>query len=104
MGFWTRQDVLRYLYENELPLAPPYGEIKQSSNGQFEFTKEHNTGCKLCLFGCHLEHEPNRIQRLATIEPATYRFAMKSLQEGGLGFYEVMNYMGIPNQVKLDKE
>lgn len=96
MGFWTRQDVLRYLHDYNIPIAPPYGNIIKLENGQFEFTGEHNTGCKLCLFGCHLEHEPNRIQRLATIEPNTYKFVMKSREEGGLGYREVMDYLGIP--------
>lgn len=96
MGFWTRQDVLRYLHDFNIPIAPPYGSITQLENGQFEFTGEHNTGCKLCLFGCHLEHEPNRIQRLANIEPNTYKFIMKSREEGGLGYREVMDYLGIP--------
>lgn len=104
MGFWTRQDVLRYLHDFNIPIAPPYGEIIQLESGKFEFTKEHNTGCKLCLFGCHLEHEPNRIQRLASLEPATYKFAMKSTEEGGLGFREVMDYMNIPYQVETAQE
>ena len=87
---------LRYLHDFNIPIAPPYGSITQLENGQFEFTGEHNTGCKLCLFGCHLEHEPNRIQRLANIEPNTYKFIMKSREEGGLGYREVMDYLGIP--------
>ena len=100
MGFWTRQDVLRYLHDFNIPIAPPYGKIVQLDNGKFEFTGEHNTGCKLCLFGCHLEHEPNRIQRLATIEPNTYKFIMKSREEGGLGYREVMDYLSIPYKVQ----
>ena len=100
MGFWTRQDVLKYLHDFNIPIAPPYGEIVQLENGTYEFTGEHNTGCKLCLFGCHLEHEPNRIQRLAKIEPNTYKFAMKSREEGGLGYREVMDYLNISYETK----
>lgn len=100
MGFWTRQDVLKYLHDFNIPIAPPYGEIIQLENGTYEFTGEHNTGCKLCLFGCHLEHEPNRIQRLAKIEPNTYKFAMKSREEGGLGYREVMDYLNISYETK----
>lgn len=103
MGFWTRQDVLRYLYEFNIPIAPPYGEIVLHENGKYEFTKEHNTGCKLCLFGCHLEHEPNRIQRLAELEPATYRFAMKDRSEGGLGYRKIMEYLNIPYENKKEE-
>lgn len=95
MGFWVRQDILNYIHMKQLPLAPPYGEILTCENGELEFSGEHNTGCKLCLFGCHLEHNPNRIQRLAKIEPATYNFAMKDLSDGGLGYKTVMDFMKI---------
>lgn len=95
MGFWLRQDVLRYIHDFELPIAPPYGELVRHEDGLFEFTGEHNTGCKLCLFGCHLENNPNRIQRLASIEPATYMWAMKSREDGGLGYTTVMEYCGM---------
>lgn len=46
--------------------------------------------------------EPNRIQRLANIEPNTYKFVMKSREEGGLGYREVMDYLGIPYENKGD--
>jgi 3'-phosphoadenosine 5'-phosphosulfate sulfotransferase (PAPS reductase)/FAD synthetase len=95
MGFWLRQDVLRYLNENKIPLAPVYGEIVAHEDGKLEFTGEHNTGCKLCLFGCHLESDPNRIARLKEIEPATYNLAMKPVSEGGFGYKEVMTYCGM---------
>ena len=35
-------------------------------------------------------------KRLANIEPNTYKFIMKSREEGGLGYREVMDYLGIP--------
>ena len=50
-----------------------------------------------------MEHEPNRIQRLATIEPNTYKFVMKSREEGGLGYCEVMDYLGIPYETTDNK-
>jgi hypothetical protein len=117
MGFWLRQDVLKFLYEmdtkyqEELPIlkeefpelafpdklfAPPYGELMQNEDNTYEFTGEHNTGCKLCLFGCHMEKEPNRIQRLKNIEPATYNYAIRPFEEKGLNYKMVMEYCGIP--------
>lgn len=95
MGFWLRQDVLRYLYEKNIPIAPPYGELEKKEDNSFEFTKEHNTGCKLCLFGCHMEKGENRMKRLEKLEPATYSFAMKSTKEGGLGYSEILEFLGI---------
>lgn len=101
MGYWLEQDKMRYLVDNKLPVAPVYGEIKLNDKNEYYFTGEQHTGCKLCLFGCHLEKgENNRIQRLKDIEPATYKFAMKPLCDGGLGFKEVMDYIGIESEQK----
>lgn len=97
MAYWLRrQDVLRHIYETNLPIAPAYGELIQSEDGLFEFTGEHNTGCKLCLFGCHMEKEPNRIQRLKDLEPATYNYAIRPIEEKGLNYKMVMDYINIP--------
>ena len=81
MSFWTEQDVLLYIKENNLPLCSVYGEVvtDYETMGQCEnqmsfadfgiFDNERpllkTTGCKrsgcvLCGFGCHLEKEPNR--------------------------------------------
>jgi 3'-phosphoadenosine 5'-phosphosulfate sulfotransferase (PAPS reductase)/FAD synthetase len=38
---------------------------------------ERSTGCKFCLYGIHLEKNPDRIDRLKIIEPASYTFAKK---------------------------
>ena len=95
MGYWLEQDKMKYLIDNKLPVAPVYGEIKRNCEGKYYFTGEDHTGCKLCLFGCHLDKGENRIQRLSKIEPATYNFAMKPLSEGGLGFKDVMDYIGV---------
>ena len=39
MAFWTEQDVLLYIYENHIPIAPPYGEIVKENevDGQLDF-------------------------------------------------------------------
>ena len=100
MGYWLEQDKMRYLVEENLPVAPVYGQIKQNEKGDYYFTGEQHTGCKLCLFGCHMEKGDNRIQRLASIEPAAYNFAMKPLCNGGLGFKDVMDYIGVEYEVK----
>ncbi len=101
LGYWLEKDKMKYLVEYNLPVAPVYGEIKQTENGEDYFTGEQHTGCKLCLFGCHLEKgSDNRIQRLAKIEPAAYKFAMKPLEEGGLGYKDVMDYIGVEYEVK----
>ena len=53
------------------------------------------TGCVFCGFGAHLDPEPNRYQKLKEIEPKKYEYCFKSCSEGGLGFNDVMDYMGV---------
>lgn len=50
MSFWTEQDVLQYIKENNLPIASVYGDIVyEDYDGQTRFE-----GCgKLCTTGCH---------------------------------------------------
>lgn len=53
------------------------------------------TGCMFCGFGCHLEKQPNRFQRMAETHPKQYHFCMKPWNEGGLGLDEVLNYIHV---------
>lgn len=96
MGFWTKQDVLRYVVENDLEICSVYGDIKQTPCGEYYLTGEQRTGCMFCAFGAHLEPEPNRFQRMASAYPKQYQFCMKPVCEGGLGMAEVLDYVGIP--------
>ena len=95
MGFWTEQDVLRYLKEFNIPYASVYGEIKQDENGKYYTTGCNRTGCVFCGFGCHLEKEPNRFQRLKETHPKLWNYCMKPWDEGGLGMKEVLEYIGV---------
>tara|TARA_Y100000310_G_scaffold341973_1_gene443158 strand:- start:974 stop:2029 length:1056 start_codon:yes stop_codon:yes gene_type:complete len=88
--FWTEQDVLRYHVEHNLPIAGAYGEIKEQSDGTLKCTGDQRTGCKFCLFGIHLEKGENRIQRLARVEPESYRYAIEEL-----GYDKVMDFLGV---------
>lgn len=101
MGFWLEQDVLAYLYLHNLPTAPMYGELKveltdtedSTTKYCYRFTGEQRTGCKLCLFGTQFPGERDRLVRLAKLEPATVRWALKPVAEGGLGYREVVEYL-----------
>lgn len=64
LGFWPKQEVMRYVRENGLPICSVYGDMVESEAGIWSFTGEQRTGCVACGFGCHLEKNPNRIQRL----------------------------------------
>lgn len=63
-SFWTRQDILRYLYENNVEISKAYGEIAQDKDGNFYTTKAERTGCPICMFGMERDKTPNRFQRM----------------------------------------
>ena len=95
MSFWKEQDVLEYIVKYDIPYPSVYGEIKQDKNGKYFTTGLERTGCVFCGFGCHIEKEPNRFQRLKQTHPKLYEYCMKSIENGGLGMQEVLEYIGV---------
>lgn len=95
LGFWTRQDILRYIIENDIPICSVYGDIRQNPAGIYYTTGEQRTGCIFCAFGCHLEEEPNRFQRLMTTHPRHYQTCM-DLTNNGIRYQAALEYCGIP--------
>ncbi len=84
MSFWTEQDILQYIVQNDLPLASVYGEIESESQqlclegcGQDKLrtTGCERTGCIFCGFGCHLEKE-SRFVRLKQTHPRQYEYCI----------------------------
>jgi 3'-phosphoadenosine 5'-phosphosulfate sulfotransferase (PAPS reductase)/FAD synthetase len=84
MSFWTEQDVLTYIYENNIKIAKPYGSIVTEDN-QIPFagcactlctTGCHRTGCIYCGFGAHLEKGEGRFKRLKHTHPKQYDFCI----------------------------
>lgn len=63
-SFWTRKDILCYLYENNVEISKAYGEIAQDEDGNFYTTKAERTGCPICMFGMERDGTPNRFQRM----------------------------------------
>lgn len=87
MSFWTEQDVLRYIKLNDIPIASVYGDIvpaeepdqirlEDNVNEKLTTTGCHRTGCIFCGFGCHLEKEPSRFQRLKETHPRQYEYCL----------------------------
>jgi len=95
LSFWTEQDILRYIDFYKLPIASVYGEVVKDKNGAYRTTGLERTGCMFCLFGCHLEKQPNRIQQMAKTHPKLYEYCLKDFDKGGLGLKKVMEYVGI---------
>lgn len=104
MSFWTEQDVLEYIDVMGLEVAPVYGNLLYS-NGKYYFDGCQRTGCIFCGFGCHLEHEPNRFQRLKETHPKLYDYCMgggEYNEDGiwqpnnkGLGMKHVMDFINV---------
>lgn len=89
MSFWTEQDVLQYLKEINLAYASVYGDIV-FENGKYKNTGVERTGCMFCMFGCHLDKEPNRFQRMKESHPKQYEYCIYKL-----GLDKVLDYIGV---------
>lgn len=128
LSFWTEQDILHYIKEFNVPYCSVYGDIQVKRRvdndkvfeGQMniidymgcyepedtlETTGCDRTGCIFCMFGCHLEKEPNRFQRLKETHPRQYDFCINGgeMVDGkwqpnkkGLGLGHVLDYIGVP--------
>lgn len=107
LSFWTENDILTYIKENNLEIASVYGEIIETGKvfpafnesdppvPELTLSKCDRTGCMFCMFGCHLEKEPNRFQRMKITHPKQYEFCLKPIDEGGLGLKAVLDYIGV---------
>lgn len=98
LSFWTEQDILQYLKEFKIPYASVYGEILKDESGKYYTTGVNRTGCVFCGFGCHLEKEPNRFQRLKVTHPKLWEYCMKPWDKGGLGMKEVLAKIGVKSE------
>ena len=111
MSFWLEQDVLQYIKKYNLPIASVYGEIVtdygEECEGQIDIcelgladdtrplktTGCKRTGCMFCLYGCHLEKSPNRLERMKITHPKQYDFIMRPKEKGGLNYKEVIDWI-----------
>lgn len=50
-----------------------------------------------CMFGVHLEKEPNRFQKLKKTHPQLYKWCMKPIENGGLGLDSVLDFIKVPH-------
>lgn len=105
LAFWTEQDILHYIAQNNLPIASVYGEVIPDTDiiGQMAIDDSlvklkcsgcQRTGCMFCLFGMHLEKGETRMQRLHRTHPKIYDYVL-----GGGEFND--KGMWIPNSKGL---
>ena len=92
MSFWTEQDVLQYIKRFDVPIASVYGDIVYAKDAEQTRLEDfgidgvgsdklvttgcYRTGCIFCAFGCHLDREPSRFQRLKVTHPRQYEYCI----------------------------
>jgi 3'-phosphoadenosine 5'-phosphosulfate sulfotransferase (PAPS reductase)/FAD synthetase len=78
LSFWTDKDIFEYLRRFNISYSKIYdmGEI--------------HTGCMFCMFGCHLEKEPNRFQRMRQTHSKLYSYCINNLQ-----LSKILDYIGV---------
>ena len=91
LSFWTEQDILQYIKIYNLPIAKVYGDIVINDNNKLELTGVNRTGCMFCMFGVHLEKEPNRFQQMKSTHPQLYDYCINKLN-----LKEVLEFIGVP--------
>ena len=111
MAFWTEQDVLRYIKENNIPICSVYGNIVPDYNdneleGQIDIsdlglsddnrklktTGCDRTGCMFCGFGCHMKND-TRFVRMKETHPKVYDYIMRPKEQGGLNYKEIIDWI-----------
>lgn len=91
MSFWTEQDVLQYIKQTNMEIAPVYGQViydiegdqlafegfKDALNGTLKCSTTgcDRTGCIFCGFGAHLD-EYSRFVRLKETHPKQYNYCI----------------------------
>ena len=89
LGFWTEQDILQYIKDNNLEICSVYGDIVEE-DGKLALSGLQRTGCVFCGFGVHLEKGENRYQKLKKTHPKLHDYCMNKL-----GFKEVCELINV---------
>lgn len=103
LSFWTEQDILAYIKKFNIKICSVYGNLIEIEN-KLQFMGCQRTGCIFCGFGCHLEKEPNRFQRLKKTHPQLWDYCMRGgkydengkwVPDKGLGMAHVLDFIGV---------
>ena len=106
MAFWTEQDVLLYIKQNDIKIASVYGDIVYVDKSGAEYvdvisdeglklktTQLDRTGCMFCGYGCHLDKGKGRFALMKETHPKQYDYIMRPLEEGGLNYKEIIDWI-----------
>lgn len=83
ISFWNEQDIWNYIRQKKLNYSKIYNKGYK------------RTGCMFCMFGCHLEKEPNRFQLMQKTHPKLHEYCMRDWDKGGLGLAKVLDYINV---------
>ncbi len=78
MAFWLEPDVWDFIKKYRIPYSKIYD------------MGEKRTGCMFCMFGVHLEEDPNKFQRMNKLHPKLWDYCINKL-----GCGEVLDYIGV---------
>lgn len=99
LSFWTQQDVLQYILDNNLKIPSVYGDIVRGKEGVLITTEMDRTGCMFCPIGVHHDKGPNRYQLMAKTHPKIYDYCINQL-----GLKDLLDYIGVEYTVQDDKQ
>ena len=95
LSFWTEQDILRYIKDNDIEIASIYGNVVAQDKygnqyddtllpcGQLRCTRASRTGCMYCAYGAGYEHRKlgkSRFELLKEKHPQIYDYIMRGGQ------------------------
>jgi len=68
LAIWLEADIWKYIREYDVPYSKIYD------------LGARRTGCLFCMFGVHLEKEPNRFQQLKQTHPKLWDYCINKLE------------------------
>lgn len=105
LSIWLEQDILQYLTITGLPYCSVYGDIVPKNDTELMTTGIERTGCMFCMFGAHLEKEPNRFHKMQDTHPQLYNYCLgggEYSEDGkwipnkkGLGMAHVLDFIKV---------
>lgn len=113
LSFWTEQDILHYVKQNNIDIAEIYGDIVYTDEDGMFYDNEYfndympltttgvnRTGCVFCMFG--ITQDTDRFLKLKEAEPKKYDFVMRGgkfdeqgmwIPHNGLGYKFVIDWL-----------
>lgn len=104
LSFWTENDILQYISENNLEIADAYGKVVfDAKEEKYKTTGCMRTGCVFCLFG--ITQDRDRIAQLQIREPRLADYVLRGGEfdengywqpsKDGLGYWFIIEWLNI---------